>query len=1109
HDRIQHAVYSLLTASEREETHYQIGQILWQHPEQDSHLFELVNHFNQAKAIIHSKQEEKKLAALNYRAAQKAYDSAAFSVAFTYMQMTLALIPDGNWQTAYRETLDQHVLAAKTAYLSNEFTQMDALVNIILERATSTLDKMYAYEVRILAHVTQLEPIKALQITKEALAQLNIKLPENPGRLHILYELLHTRFHLRGQAPADLANLPEMRDPETLMVIRLISQVLSSAFRAAPATFLLFVFRIIRLSLAHGNAPLSAFAYACYGLVLCGVTGNIDTGYQFGELAHTLQQTFQARDIQAKIAMVRMTFIKHWKDPLPDCLPPLVAGYQAGMDTGDFEFASFNLYIETLIDYVIGRPLPEVAQKSAVNLQTIKELQQKSAQHFIEIYWQAALNLMGEGEMEGEDPIELLGPIYDERVTLPKQIAANDRTGVGNVYLQKLFLSYLFYQYDQALENAQKFDEYKESARGAPNMPRFLFYRSLTSLAVAGDNPANKKTLLRQVKKDLKQLSKWSKFGPNYRHYVYLLQAEWSHIHTDFNQAAKFYDKAIHHTREYNLLHEEGVANELAARFYLNQGREKVAFVYLTDARYAYLRWGANAKVAHLEAHYPALAAQLAYSIKTTATLTPQSSSTAYSTDSTTGSRQGATSLDIHSVMKASQAISGEIVLETLLQKLMRTLIENAGAEYGYLLLEREGTWYVEAKGSVNQEEVQTLQAISIQDPANAPLPVSVINYVARTKENVVLNDARHEGPFIRDPYIVQNQPQSLLCFPLINQGQLSGIVYMENYLTAGVFTPQRIETLKLLSTQAAISVENARLYTNLEDSLAQQVRLTKAYGRFVPREFLYALGKESILDVKLGDQIQRDMTVLFADIRSFTSISETMSPQENFRFLNDYLEQVSPIIRQYNGFIDKYVGDAIMALFGHEPSEAIKTALALHQKVAEFNQAGKGYPAIRIGISLHYGRMMLGTVGEMERMDGTVISDAVNVAARLEDLNKVYGTNIILSAETLSQLSADAPYQVRSLGKLLVRGKKESIQVYELLDGLPEPIRTQKEESKSLFEQALQQYELGQLAQAEAIFARLTTQYPDDQAAVAYLQRCQALQRHGLSTPWDITEWS
>ena len=366
-----------------------------------------------------------------------------------------------------------------------------------------------------------------------------------------------------------------------------------------------------------------------------------------------------------------------------------------------------------------------------------------------------------------------------------------------------------FEEYKQAINHVALGEKYLDGVVGLVLYTVFHFYDSLARLAVYTDAPeAEQKALLEKVAANQEKMELWAQHGPmNYLHKYYLVEAERARVLGNSGAAREYYDQAIDLARENEYLNDEALAYELAGKFYLAKGRTQVAQLYLHNAHYAYQRWGALSKVEHLEEKYPIL------------TQTTRSERRATSAITTTGTR-ATTSLDIESVLKANQAIAGEIHLGVLLEKMIKIVIENAGAERGLLILEKGGEWVIEAQGSVDGTEMTILQDLPLSSDV---LPVSIVNYVARTEENVVLDEATQEGQFASDPYIVAKRPQSILCMPLLNQGRLTAILYLENNLTLGAFTPERLEVLNLLSSQAAISLENATLYNTLEQKVSER----------------------------------------------------------------------------------------------------------------------------------------------------------------------------------------------------------------------------------------------------------------------------------------------
>lgn len=311
--------------------------------------------------------------------------------------------------------------------------------------------------------------------------------------------------------------------------------------------------------------------------------------------------------------------------------------------------------------------------------------------------------------------------------------------------------------------------------------------------------------------------------------------------------------------------------------------------------------------------------------------------------------------------------------------------------------------------------------------------------------------------------------------------------------------------TTRQLFTAVVTALRAFRALIKLEESRRELAQIAAASARFVPRQFLHFLHKNSIVDAKLGDSVQAAMTILFADIRSFTSLSETMSPQENFDFINSYLRQVGPVIRQHNGFIDKYIGDAIMALFPETADDAVAAAIEMQKQVTIYNESrqNSGYLPIAIGIGIHSGSLMLGIIGEEERMDSTVIADAVNLASRLEELTKLYGAGIIISVQTLSKLDDPQKYTCRFLDQVKVKGKQAPVAVFEIYDGDSQPLRELKTQTKTYFEQGVWLYYQEAFTAAQQCFERVLQVNDRDLVARLYLERCELSQQTGLPPKW------
>ncbi|MEM9089349.1 MAG: AAA-like domain-containing protein, partial [Cyanobacteria bacterium P01_F01_bin.53] len=459
------------------------------------------------------------------------------------------------------------------------------------------------------------------------------------------------------------------------------------------------------------------------------------------------------------------------------------------------------------------KDLAKLEKEIASYRSEIERLGQATIVNYQAICQQAVLNLRG----QSEDVCSLMGEAYNREDMLPIHQEARDLPAIYNVYLHQLVLSYLFRDYEQALANSADAQQYIEALIGSPVFSLFYFYDSLSRLAMGLTQPqANKKEIFKKVRLNQKKLKRWAKDSPeNYQHRYYLVEAECAQLKGQASRAKEFYGQAISLAHQHDYLHEEALASERTALFYLETAADqRLGAYYLRDAYYGYRIWGALAKTKQLEELYPEL-----LSTQSLGAERPLTISITTSNENQDASQQ----LDFDSLLRVSRAISEEIILDKLITALMKTVLENAGAEKGFLLLETSGDWRIEASSAVNASPVNleasdAPKSLLFEDLESPVLSRSIVNYVIRTQESIVIDDAANQGRFIRDPYIVEHQPQSILCTPLLNQGNLAGIIYLENNLATEAFTPQRIKLLKIICSQAAISIENARLYEKLKD---------------------------------------------------------------------------------------------------------------------------------------------------------------------------------------------------------------------------------------------------------------------------------------------------
>ncbi|MEH2045848.1 ATP-binding sensor histidine kinase [Nostoc sp.] len=848
HDRVQEAAYSLIPEEQKKATHLQIGKLLLQNtPEiqKEEKLFEIVNQLNIALILIIDPIQREKLVKLNLKAGRKAQLATAYTLAVEYLTIGLELLPHESWYSQYELTLLLYQSITEVLCLSGNFERMESYATVVIQQAKTLLEQIPIYNVKIQAYMAQAQHKNALQIALTVLQSIGVELPQQVNQTDIECELEQTKRFLADKPAIDLLELPKMTDENILAAMQILSSIMSAAYQANPALFRIIIFKQVQLSILYGNAPESTYAYASYGLILCGVLGEIDTGYEFGEMALVLVDRLNAFKLKSKTLFAVNCFIRHWKSPVKDTLNPLLQAYTSGLETGDIEYAVMSAYVFGRYAYLSGHGLEELAQAMGNYGTIMHQFKQTTYFNFNSIYYQSVLNLLG----MSDKPCFLIGEIYDEVTMLPLHQAANQTSIICQLHFCKLLLCYLFGNYQEALKNAGVVEKYLTSVTGLVLIPTFYFYESLTNLALYKDcSITEQKLIIERVMEAHKKLKKWAESAPqNYAHKYNLVEAESFRILGQKTEAIELYDRAISLAQENGYIQEEGLSNELAAKFYLDWGKEKVAQAYMQEAYYCYARWGAKAKTDDLEKRYPKLLQpilqhqRINFNPLETIALHGTSSSPHTSTVGSTGISNV---LDFTSVLKAAQAISSSLEIDQLITSLTRIILENSGAKKSVLILPQEDTWQVRAITFINHGlnshiDIQTIINSQALDTCQ-DIPTTIINYVKNTQQTVVIDNLQTDIPGVIGEYMYRIKPQSVLCTPIINQGHLVGIIYLENKLIPGVFTSDRLSVINLLSSQAAISLENAQLYQQAGQALED---LQQAQLQVVQSEKMSALG--------------------------------------------------------------------------------------------------------------------------------------------------------------------------------------------------------------------------------------------------------------------------
>ncbi|MDM8546196.1 AAA family ATPase [Candidatus Venteria ishoeyi] len=805
HDRIQQAGCALLNENEKTALHYRIGQRLlqgWSITERESGIFSLVNQLNLGISLLSNQAERKQLAGLNLTAGKKAKSEMAYESALRYLQAGIDLLNEDAWNSDYDLYLALHTQATEAAWQSNELVRMEELAGAVASHARDVLDQMGVYVTRLHSKTANDDLLAAIDVGLHALDLLGIHFPDKPRIFHIFWEYIKTRWILRGKQAEDLLNLVQSTDRLHITRMRFLARLMSSVNISKKRDFLpLLTFKQVQLSVCHGNTPESPLAYAAYGIILGIVFKDIKQCFAFGEMALKLTEQ-QEGMFKAPVKITAVAHLKHWKGPFRNFMPLLKSAFLEGLETGNLEYMSHAYYTYSAHSFYMGHNLrqheQEILALSAAFKQHYAHVGTEIMHYADKEYFETALVLQAKTS-KNDDWLHKLKTQGGSALRLTE----SQNSFRAALYIETLFFSYLFCAFPKALEDVRKAEPFSSDALGTPFEILFHFYAALTYLAMlpTGSHRLQDWQLRHKAAANRKKLHLYADRAPmNYRHKYLLVEAEWQRVQGHPERAASRYEQAIAGAAENGFIQDQGLACEAAARFYLEQNNTRVARIYLFDARESYRQWGAVLKVHDLESRYPALLAM-------TTSASRQVSASSIITSNTR--------LDLDTLLQSLQTVSGEIILDKLLGRLMRLLLSNAGATKGVLLFADENHWYVQASGKAG-ESSRLCSPVLLEESTEAP--TSFIHYAVRTGEPLVLDKPAEDPRFGQDAYFQKHPVKSALCLPIMQQGQINALAYLENDLTHAIFTPSHLEVLRPICAQAAISLENARLYGKLNE---------------------------------------------------------------------------------------------------------------------------------------------------------------------------------------------------------------------------------------------------------------------------------------------------
>jgi predicted ATPase/signal transduction histidine kinase len=816
HDRVRHAAYALLPEQARIERHLQIGLRLLEEARATNTLekraFVILPHLAHAPGRIGPPELRLELADLHLKAGRKAKGSGAYRSACELFRGGGQLLPTDAWESEYERAFALLLELAESCYLAGELDGAAEGFSTLLSRARTPAQRATVIAMQVTLASLSGQHREAIRLGLEGLRLLGVELPASPAPAAIGAELGTVAERLSGRGPADLMELPRTGEPNVELSVNLLASIAASAYMVDQNLFALLVLRIVQLSLEHGNSRLSAFGYVIYGILLASALDDPSAGRQFGQLAVELSARFRDPMLHARVRYLRAGLIDHWTQSARSGIAELTEAYKGSMESGDWIYVGHCVIVRLWRRIAVGDPIPEIL---AENRRFLEFLESKKHPDSLQMFLCAHRTLL---ELSGAEDTPPLSPS-----------SGTSQTARAYMALSAAERHYLFRQHEEALAGAEEAAALLPFLSGLFHVATHAFYHALSAIAVYPEaDEARRERLLQVAEQHRAALEKYARRAPeNFAPHHLLVSAELLRLKGQEPEALAEYERAITAARSSGFLGVEALACEQAFRFLAAQSRLTVASAYLLESLYAYERWGASAKTRLLAAEQSNLLLSHGSALRRwdgkprhgastqTGTLQPERDN-ATSTTSHSGSEPLVEALDIMSAMKASQAISSEILFPQLVASLIHVIMESAGAQRGALVLRRGQDYFVEATGDFSTLGMPSQPSQPLE--RSEALCQSVVSQVLQSGTHLLIDDASALEPYRRDVYVTQRKVRSVLCYPIRHRGQVLGLFYLENNLAPGAFNTSRLEVLGILSTQAAISIENAELYRRLED---------------------------------------------------------------------------------------------------------------------------------------------------------------------------------------------------------------------------------------------------------------------------------------------------
>ncbi len=993
HDKVQQAAYGLISREELDHVHIRIGRMLLQNRSEiqlEETIFELLNHFAIATSLIKTSEEKNRIIKLCLAAGRKAKDSTSYKLGIRFLVMAKGLLDYDSWSQDYKLTFDVLFELGECEYLNGNPKKAEQLFKEVLTYAKSNFEKLKVYYVHSSLYLKQGNTNESLRLGLEAVKLYNIRFPSNKVMIQVatLFTLVKYLFlfSTKYKKPESLFHLKDCSDEEIIALNKFLIDLATSAYQQDQNLMMLVIFKIVKSFIKNGFTDASGWGYSGFSVVVLSALKMQNKGFNLWDLTIKLHQRTHSPIIKWRLNYTVMAFHNHWRMPFKESFLSIEETIKACVLNGDQIFTNYSVGLYARARLLAGVNLKDILDSSEDHLQLI--IKSEGGIDFFQCFYQVAKSLNGKTNGDSWDDATFSG-----NETLERLNKEGNMTKLAFFHSSRCFHLYIFDHYRDALIASQMVEKYAENFLGDWLECNHALYTTL-SITACNDqfSRTEKKKYTKILHHQLKNMQLWAKGCPeNYNTHLYLMRAELYMVKNQYDLALSHYELAIQWATANKITHLLGIANERASIFCAQRGFTKQSHSYLKDAYEAYFSWGAHEKCKQLANANPSV-----FGIK------PANETTEVATDNRQTSKSSFTSLDMASVLKASQSIASQVKYHDLLKKLMHITIENAGANKGSILLLKDNTLCLEAQSISGGQEIDILPSIPLEK--TDLIPHSFINYCWRSLESVVVNDAMQDELYNTDPYIKKHKVLSMLCVPIAAQGKTIGLLYLENNLLKGVFYENRLALLKMLSGQIGISIQNALLYENLEDKVKERTSEIEKQKIQIEKEkeksdalLLNIIPKRTAEELKSTGKYKaqnyKNVTVLFCDIVGFTTLAEKLTADQLVHELHELFSGIDDIISKYGIEKIKTIGDAYMCANGldnftgeNSAENMVHAAIDIVHYVNHLNieKVKEDRQLFELRIGIHYGPVTAGVVGKT-KFAYDIWGDTVNMAARME----------------------------------------------------------------------------------------------------------------------------